>query len=389
MNINMKKSKVVHIITGLGDGGAEGVLSRLCHYAQGIDHVVISLTDEGKYGAILRDANITVYCLALKVTRPSPLKYIKLIQLIRSEAPDVVQTWMYHADLLGGIAAKIAGVKRVFWGVRMSSLDPVESSRITHCIVRICAFLSRWVPEKIICCAEQAMVVHSQIGYMKNKLQVISNGYDLSRFKPDHPVGMNIRKELDISSEEFIIGMVGRFDPLKDHNNLMQALAYVTESKIQFRCVLVGNGMTHSNTILVNWISEQALQDKVILLGQRKDIADIMNCLDLHVLSSKSEGFPNVIAEAMACGVPCVSTQVGDALQIIGNQESVCPAGDPKGLAKLIIFMANEWQQNKLGWQKRKNMSVKRIHDNFSVETMADAYVSIWFGEHGAYTCAD
>lgn len=381
--------KVVHIITGLGDGGAEGVLSRLCQNTQGIDHVVISLMDEGKYGAILRDANITVHCLALKVSRPSPLKFIKLIQLIRSEAPDVVQTWMYHADLLGGIAAKIAGVKRVFWGVRMSSLDPVESSRITHCIVRICAFLSRWLPEKIVCCAEQAMVVHAQIGYMKDKLQVISNGYDLSRFKPDHLVGMNIRKELDIGTEEFIIGMVGRFDPLKDHNNLIQALAYVTESKIHFRCVLVGKDLTQSNTILVKWIVEQALQDKILLLGQRSDIASVMNVLDLHVLSSKSEGFPNVIAEAMACGVPCVSTHVGDALQIIGAQEAVCPASEPKELAKLIIFMANEWKQNKQGWQNRKNMSVKRIHDNYSVETMVDAYVSIWFGEHGAYICAD
>ncbi|MDA3877724.1 MAG: glycosyltransferase, partial [Halothiobacillus sp.] len=264
--------KIVHIITDLNDGGAEGVLTRLCLHSKVTQHVVISLMDAGKYGPVLQQAGVVVHCLGLSPGKPSLVRFYRLIKLIRSEQPDVVQTWMYHADLLGGIAARLAGVRRVFWGIRMSSLEKGKSKRSTIMIARLCALLSSRVPEKIICCANKAMTVHADIGYQKSKLLVIPNGYDLARFKADPTSGEGVRKELGLGSGVFLLGNVGRFDPLKDHFTLLQALSQVAERKLNFHCVLVGKGMSSENVALNACISELGLQNKVLLAGQRADI---------------------------------------------------------------------------------------------------------------------
>lgn len=372
-------NKVVHIITGLNDGGAEGVLTRLCLHSRGVSNVVISLMDIGKYGPVLQQSGVVVHCLGMNPGKPSIVRFYQLIKLIRSEHPNVVQTWMYHADLLGGVAARLAGVKRVFWGIRHSTLEKGKSKRSTIMIARLCALLSKWVPEKIICCANKALVVHVDIGYAAEKLLVIQNGYDMSCFKPDVAAGEKVRNELQLGAHEFVIGKVGRFDPLKDHLNLLQALALVAKQQIQFRCLLVGKGLSPDNPALVANIIELGLQGKVLLVEQRTDICAVMNALDLHVLSSCSEGFPNVLAEAMACGTPCVSTDVGDALDIVGDQGLCCPPRNSQALANLIIKMAMEWQQAPVTWQERKMASSQRIAERFSIEGMVSMYEASWF----------
>jgi len=373
--------KVLHIITGLNDGGAEGVLTRLCLHSKQAEHTVISLMDAGKYGPILTEAGVTVYCLAMNPGKPSVFKFLKLIRLIKTEQPDVVQTWMYHADLMGGIAARLAGVRRVFWGIRMSNLKKGKSTPLTLWIARLCALLSRWVPEKIICCANKVLAVHEDIGYNASKLLVIPNGYDLLRFKQDAIEGARLRNELGFSADEFVIGKIGRFDPQKDHFNLLQALALAAQ-KVDVKCLLVGKGLSPDNDALMCWISALGLQHRVALAGQRADIPSVMNTLDLHVLSSAfGEGFPNVLAEAMACGTPCVSTNVGDAMEILGDASLCCPTENPGALADLIIQMVNEWKQDPAAWQARQIASAQRIAAQFSIEGMVDAYEACWFGE--------
>ena len=373
--------KIVHIITGLKDGGAEGVLFRLCLNDSKSEHVVISLLDKGKYGPLLEDAGVRVYCLGMSPSKLSIKQFAQLVSFIRTERPDAVQTWMYHADLLGGIAAKVAGIKKIFWGIRHSTLEKGKAKKSTIAIARICALLSRFVPKRIVCCAHKALVVHRDIGYTASKLMVIPNGYDLSKFAIDEQAGSGLRDLLGIPEKTFLIGTVGRYDPSKDHHNLFSALTELKSFGIDFQCYLVGRGLTNENEKLMSEINELELTDNVVLAGQRTDISTVMNALDLHVLSSSSEGFPNVLAEAMACGTPAVSTAVGDAADIVGDSKLLCPPCDPQALGGLIRAMHKEWAEKPDLWARRKARCVEHIKNNFSIERMVESYEKCWFSD--------
>lgn len=375
------RKKIVHIITGLNDGGAEGVLFRLCLNATNNRHVVISLMGKGKYGPLLEDAGVSVHCLGMNPGRPSIKRFLKLVSLIRSEEPDAVQTWMYHADLLGGLAAKFAGVRKIVWGIRHSTLEKGKAKKSTIAIARLCAVLSRFVPEKIVCCAHKALSVHRDVGYAGRKLLVIPNGYDLSKFMVAEQSGSQFRASLGISPETFLLGKVGRYDPFKDHDNLLSALFQLQLSGVDFKCLLVGRGLTSENLELIARITELGLGYKIILAGQRTDIPTVMNALDLHVLSSSSEGFPNVLAEAMACGTPAVSTDVGDAGEIVGDPVLLCPPRNPKALSELMRAMHSEWLERPDDWAERRIRCVEHIKTNFSIERMVAAYEQCWFGD--------
>lgn len=373
-----KYKKILHIITGLNDGGAESVLSRLCLNTARVKNIVISLVDLGKYGPILQAEGIKVYALGMSKNPLSLFKCFKLIHLIKSEQPDVVQTWMYHADLLGGVAARLAGVQQIFWGVRHSVLEKGKSKRSTIAIAHLCAWLSKWIPTCIICCANKALEVHADIGYQKSKMLVIPNGYDLAQFNQNEFDRTMVRAHFEQTEDRFFIGLVGRYHPFKDHKNLLYALALVCKTIPSIRCLLVGKGLSNENIELMEMINGLGLQSNVVLAGQRSDISAIMNALDLHVLSSSSEAFPNVLAEAMACGTPCVTTNVGDALDIIGDATVCCPSCDSQALANIILKMHDEWLHFPEAWKMRKIVCVQRIEERFSIQSMVKNYEDCW-----------
>lgn len=370
--------KVIHVITGLGDGGAEGVLTRLCLLSKTVEHEVVSLIDAGKYGEVLASAGIKVHCLNMNPAKPNPLKFFKLISIIKKSKPSVVQTWMYHADLFGGFAAKVAGVKRIIWGVRHSTLDKGKAKRSTIFIARLLASLSYFIPDEIVCCAHKALEVHANLGYDKSKLTLIPNGYDLEYLKYDSEAGVHIRKELCISKDAFLIGKVGRYDPFKDHSNLLKALSIVKSSGVEFTCILVGRGLTPENKLLSREIADLGLFDSIQLVGQRADIPAIMSALDLHVLASSSEAFPNVLAEAMACGVVCVSTDVGDAKEILNNPDFICSPMNPVVLSDLIIKAHHLWANDKYIWTELKQRNINRIKSQYSIACMVQQYEKCW-----------
>lgn len=372
------RKKVLHIITGLGDGGAEGVLTRLCLNSSEAAHVVISMTDDGKYGSVLRENGITVYSLGMNSGMHSFGCFFRLLRLTRSEKPDVVQTWMYHADLLGGLAARLACVRCVFWGVRQSTLEKGRSKRLTAMIARLCAVLSYIVPEKIICCANKAKEVHGELGYCKSKMTVIPNGYDLTKLKPSEGARSQVREQLGVNSDEILLGMVGRYHPQKNHRNLLEALSLLIAWGHSFRCVLVGTDMVTDNHSLLEEITELGLAESILLVGPRTDIPELMNALDVHVLSSSSEGFPNVVAEAMACGTPCVSTDVGDAAEIIADTGTVCPPESAEALAHSVLMLLKEQVERPELWSSRKRRARGRIADLYSLERTVGMFESAW-----------
>jgi len=368
----------LHVIADLPQGGAESVLYRLILSSPtDIEHVVVSMMGASYFGPKLSAAGVKVHTLENPRGRLTIRGVLKLRQLIVDTRPDVVQTWMYHADLIGGLVARWVGIQSVVWGIRASGLDSEQSSFSARVSARACALLSRWIPAAIVCCSERAAVAHQAMGYCEEKFTVIPNGYDLSQFTPDTETRQRLRKEWYIQPDQILLGMVARWDPQKDHNNLLRALALLKAHGAIFRCALVGAGVNWDNTILVRNVRRQELTDQIILAGPRDDIPSVMNALDLHILSSAyGEAFPNVVAEAMACGTPCLVTDVGDAALIVGTSGWIVPPQDAPALAQeiqaaLAVLVAEG--RRLLGQNSRM-----RIEENFSLEKMVETYHGLW-----------
>ena len=368
-------NQVCHIITSLNDGGAEAVLYRLCSYEKTTRHHVISLMDEGKYGPLLQEMGVKVTYLNMPQGKITVFGLWKLWCILRNERSDVIQTWMYHANLIGGVLARLAGAKKIFWGIHHTTLD--SNKRSTFYVAKLCAWLSTLVPTGIVCCAQKSLEVHRDLGYVAHKLFVIPNGYDLNRFSFDAKARQSLRTQWGVG-EKWLLGMVSRFDPQKDHKNLLMALARLKHQNNDFYAVLVGNGLDEENRQIKEWLVALGLTDNIRLLGRRNDIPDVMSALDVHVLSSSSgEAFPNVVAEAMACETPVVVTDVGDAATIVGDTGWVVPPKSADMLANALL-KAREAMQDTDAWQMRCTAARQRVENNFSLQRMVEGYKHVW-----------
>lgn len=369
----MRGLRVLHVISNLGQGGAETVMVRLITETPDVEHRVAVLSSRYvHYKAHLEELGVEVHDLDLK-RRSLPLAgLVRLHRIIKSFEPDVVQTWMYHADLLGGLAAKSARAPHICWGVRTVAPGKAVPAS-TRLISWICSLLSSRVPSRIISCSERARDTHIALGYDRAKFDVIPNGFRLSLFKPDSALRLRVRSELGLAADEFAVGMVARWHPYKDHANLVAAMKQVWQAHPEVRLVLAGIGLDASNQALAEMIDASSGRDRTILLGRREDVPGLMNALDLHVLSSSREGFPNAVAEAMACGTPCVCTDVGDAALIVGEIGIVVPPGDPGALAEAISKAIRQ-----SGDRQGEQASAERIARMFSMERMVSSYLDSW-----------
>ncbi|OPY15555.1 MAG: putative glycosyltransferase EpsF [Syntrophus sp. PtaB.Bin001] len=342
--------KIVLVITGLSTGGAEMMLLKVLERLnrQRFSPHVISLTTMGEIGSRIVALGIPVEAIGMKTGVPSPLGFARLIRCLRKLRPDVVHTWMYHADLLGGLAARLAGVRSVGWCIRHSNFLRIGSKRSTKIVVMICSHLSRCIPDLILCCSEVASRVHSGIGYAGEKMVVIPNGFDVSRFQPNSAARLSVRNELGLSVETPLVGMIGRYDPQKNHAGFFEAAGLLHRRLPDVHFVLAGKGIGKENRYLSDAMKTFEVGEVFHLLGQRNDINRLMAALDvLAVSSSFGEAFPNVLGEAMACGVPCAVTDVGDSAYIVGKTGCVITSGDMNGLAaaieSILTLSSDEW----------------------------------------------
>jgi glycosyltransferase involved in cell wall biosynthesis len=370
--------KVVHVITSLDRGGAEAVLYRLATapFDGATEHVVVSLQGLGTYGPLLIERNVATYTLDMPKGKVSMAGIWRLFRIMRRLRPDVVQTWMYHSDLIGGVVARLAGVKRIVWGVRHANLDKDKNSRMTLLVARLCARLSKFVPSSIVCCSERAAVTHKAFGYSAGKFVNIPNGYDISRFKPDAHARSRVRAELGIGEDAVVLGCVARWDIQKDHPNLLGALSLLKQAGFDGRCLLAGAGINSENSALTDLIDRFGLASQVHLLDQRDDVPDLMNAFDINVLSSSGEAFPNVLAEAMACGVPSVTTDVGDARLIVGDTGWVVEAENVTALADGITRAIAELSSGQ--GAERAQRCRRRIVDEFQLSKMVSRFETAW-----------
>ena len=259
--------KVVHIITSLGDGGAEHTLYKICKYDTKDKHIVISLKGPEKYYSLLKKLGIKVYCINIKFY--SIHKFFSLIRLLRNLKPDILQTWLVHSDFIGGIAARIAGIKNIVWNVRYSNFQFGKAKLTTIFIIKILARLSFIIPKLIIVVSKKAKKIYEAEGYKKEILKFIPNGYDLSILKVSKLNKINFRKKIKLKKKLPLIGNVARYDPKKDHLNLLKALSIIRSKNINFFCVLVGSNIDKKN---VNLISE--IRRLQIFLGVLYKIVD-------------------------------------------------------------------------------------------------------------------
>jgi glycosyltransferase involved in cell wall biosynthesis len=326
--------KVLHVISSLGVGGAEAMLTKLLHAtAAQADATVVSLTGDGPIGERIRALGVETAFLGMRRGLPDPRGILALAREMRRFGPDVVQTWMYHADLIGGLASLLVGRPPVIWGIRNADLDQETARWTTRQTLRVCAQFSGALPARIVSCSERARDFHVARGYCADKMVVIPNGFDLDAFRPDPGARESVRRELSIPPEAPVVGMVARYHPMKDFGNFARAAALTSRDVPGLRLLLCGDGVTANNAELTGCLRDAGVLERTHLLGRRDDVRRILAALDLFTLSSATEGFPNVLGEAMSCGIPCVATDAGDSRWILGEIGRIVPVRSPDALA--------------------------------------------------------
>lgn len=358
--------RVIHLITGLNQGGAEAMLERLLLTARRmnpeIEQSVISLGAPGVVGARLQQAGI--YVDSLNLQQRSPVLVARLLGLtstLRQHRSDaVVQTWLWHADLVGGLCARVAGNRRVVWNLRNSMPALADTKLLSRLTARICASVSGWLPAKIICNSNAALSAHAAIGYDVSKCVIIPNGFDLRVFVRSPEAGEQVRARWHARPDEVFVGMVARVDPFKDHATFIRAAERVAALVPNTRFVLVGAGVTTDRGIEA-LLKDLSLTGRFVLEELRDDVQSVMSALDVFCLASKSEGFPNVVGEAMACATPAIATDVGDARELIGDDRLITWPANPASLAAAILHVLSlsPEERRALGLAQRKTIEAR------------------------------
>lgn len=378
LSANSGRIKVLHIINDLSVGGAEMMLYKLLSgiNRKRFDPVVISLIDRGKLRASIEALGIPVHTASMKPGLPTPASIWRLVRMTRQLKPDLIQGWMYHSCLAGQLAKMWADRKTpVLWGIHCSDMCAATEKKMTLAMVKLCAPLSQR-PARIIFVSQSSRAQHKSFGYNVEKSCVLPNGIDTQLFAPAESARLSVRAELGLSEDAFLIGLIGRYHPMKDHNNFLRAAALLLKDYPNIHFLLIGRGINQENKALQSAIQELGIGRQIHLLGERSDTPRLSAALDIFTLSSSyGESFPNVIGEAMACGVPCVVTDVGDAAWIVGETGRVVPRRDSEALAE-------GWRELiALGAEGRKDLGRAarlRVIEHFPLESVVAQYEALY-----------
>lgn len=370
--------KVLHLITSLRTGGAEGMLQKvvIALGSRGYTSAVISLTEASWIGAELVERGTPVLALGGGRGILLPHRCTALVRMLREFRPNVVHSWMYHANLLGHAVVSMGhsrGRPVLISSIRGCLDVHARDKAVLRAVRRLDSWLSRRA-DAIVFNSRRAAEQHASFGYSMRRAVVIPNCFDTEHFKPRPADGARLREEFGWR-DVVVIGFVARFDFYKDHRNFLASARIVLSRHPRCRFVLVGPGCDPGNRQLRDWIAEFGLGDSVQLLGERRDIPAIQSTLDIAVSSSLSESFPNAIGEAMACATPCIVTDVGDCSYLVGDTGIVVPPADSVALADAIsrlVSLAVE-QRRTLGERARA-----RVISEFGVTRIADRLTALY-----------
>lgn len=368
-----RRHRVLHIITSLNRGGAERMLVRLLtdeSRARDIDHVVVALIPDGELSEELRAAGVCVHHLGMRRGRASLPAFVKLVRLLRRARPTLLMSWLYHSDLLAVMAWPLVGRPSLVWNLRGSAALKDVPSRSTRLVMHVLARLS-YLPVGIAANSLRAIDVHRALGYRARRWIYLPNGFPVDHWHPGLDDRAAVRAELGIAEHHRAIVSVARADPEKDHGTLLRAARLVLSETAAARLILVGRGTRELEL-------PDDVREQIIPLGERTDVERLLRGCDLAVLSSRTEGLPNAIGEAMATGLPVVSTAVGDAARLIGDAGRTVPPGDPDALAGTIMELL---QLEGASFRALGNRARQRITDHFSFDVARSAYEKVWRGQ--------
>lgn len=374
-----REIRVVHLITSLDIGGAETTLCRLATAMDRdrFDSRVISLLPPGPLAPGLARAGIPVSSLGVSRAWQGIPGLLALAARLRRLRPHILQTWLYHADLLGLLAGTLARCGVTAWNLRCA--DDAASTRSRRLTRWVCGRLAHR-PAVVVVNSEAGRTYHRRLGYSPRRWLVIPNGVDTGVWKPCDATRAAVRRELGIAPGAIVIGLVANFDPVKDHRSFLRAAGALADATdVSF--LLIGHGITGDNPVLMRSAAETGLGDRVRFLGPRSDLHRLTAALDIASLSSTSEGMPNVILEAMACGVPCVATDVGDVAAVIGDTGIVVAPRCPEALAagwRRLLSLGPEGRR-RLGEAARE-----RIEHHYSLPAMVRRYEELYLDLAGA-----
>ena len=374
--------KVLHIITGLGDGGAESMLFKLVTHSPNTENIIISLMDEGKYGQKLKEFNTKIKTLNMQRGSISFFTLLKLYKIIRKEKPDIIQTWMNHANVIGGLIGKLAGINNIFWNIRSEDINLNKIKFRNKVIFFLGTIFSYLIPKKIITCSKAAIKFHIRYGY-KNIFYYIPNGFDTKKFFKiyDDLLILQQRKKWEKNLDYFICGIVARYHPQKNHYLILNSINNLKNNQCfeKLFFVFAGEDVDYNNNELLKKINDLDLNNKVLLTGKIDDTNTLFNSIDILILASGyGEGFPNVIGESMLCGTPCIVTDTGDSKDIISNFGWLAKKNDVSDLSKKI---RDAFLFKKGNTEKWKNLSYNcslHIKKNYQIETISKTYYNFW-----------
>ncbi len=365
----MTQRKILHLITGLTAGGAEATLYRLLKHPRlwaGLCHGVVSMTGEGTYGRRFAAAGIPLWCLECK-KNADPRPFYRLFRLLKQESPALLQTWLYHADLSGLAAGRVAGVPKIAWNLRNAEM-PFRP--FTGWMIRLLAGLSR-LPDAVFVNSRAGFRFHAARGYVPKRMHLMRNGIDTAYFSPDDDARARFRSRLGIGQETPVVGTAARFDPAKDFEVFFRAAKILSGKRPSARFILAGKGLVDGNRRLEEEAMRAGVRNHTFFLGECINMRRVYAAMDVFALCSRGEGFPNVAAEAMACGVPVAAADVGDVRDILGPAGTVVSPGNAPGTAAA-------WEAAlSLPAGKRREQTVaarRRICEMFSLDAAAETY---------------
>jgi glycosyltransferase involved in cell wall biosynthesis len=369
--------KVLHIINDLSIGGAEMTLYKLlgAMNRKRFAPVVVSLRNRGTLRERIESLDVPVHSVAMRLVVPTPSSLWRFVALVRRLKPQVIHGWLYHGNLAAQLASiSLFGRPPVLWSIRQTIYSFEYEKATTAWVIKLSTYLSR-MPANILYNSRTSAAQHAAIGYSNENALIIPNGFDTEFFAPSEDARWNVRVELGVAPDAILIGLTGRYHPVKDHANFLQAAALLNRKYPNVRFVFSGKGVDWSNGPLRELIQQLGLVERVHLLGERQDMQRLVSSLDVAVSSSCMEGFPNVIGEAMSCGVPCVVTDVSDLPWIVDRTGYIVPPRNSEALASALIEMI------KLGPGGREALGQtarRRVMEHFRLSSVVASYEEVY-----------